>query len=146
MDAPWHWVVLAVVVIALFGYKKLPDAARSLGRSLRIFKTEIKGMSEDDKARAEARETADAVPRPSPRPSSRSGRHAGVADRPPAAASRRLTTPVPPLQQADRDQRRHRPTARRARARTDPGSHRSDLAQHRLTVPRSVASSPSIGW
>ena len=53
-DAPWHWVVLAIIVIALFGYKKLPDAARSLGRSLRIFKTEIKGMSEDDKARAKA--------------------------------------------------------------------------------------------
>jgi sec-independent protein translocase protein TatA len=51
-DAPWHWVVLALVVIALFGYKKLPDAARSLGRSLRIFRTEIKGMSEDDAARA----------------------------------------------------------------------------------------------
>ena len=50
-DAPWHWVVLAIVVIALFGYKKLPDAARSLGRSLRVFKTEIKGMSEDDKKR-----------------------------------------------------------------------------------------------
>jgi sec-independent protein translocase protein TatA len=50
-DAPWHWIVLAIVVIALFGYKKLPDAARSLGRSLRIFKTEIKGMSEDDKRR-----------------------------------------------------------------------------------------------
>jgi sec-independent protein translocase protein TatA len=59
-DAPWHWVVLAIVVIALIGYKKLPDAARSLGRSLRIFKTEIKGMSEDDKARANAREEADA--------------------------------------------------------------------------------------
>lgn len=51
LDVPWHWVVLAIVVIALFGYKKLPDAARSLGRSLRIFKTEIKGMSEDDRAR-----------------------------------------------------------------------------------------------
>lgn len=54
-DAPWHWVVLAILVIALFGYKKLPDAARSLGRSLRIFKTEIKGMKDDDDARAAAR-------------------------------------------------------------------------------------------
>src|SRR5690348_1018078 len=54
-DAPWHWVVLAILVIALFGYKKLPDAARAMGRSLRIFKTEIKGMSEDDKAREAAR-------------------------------------------------------------------------------------------
>ena len=53
-EAPWHWVVVALVVIALFGYKKLPDASRSLGRSLRIFKTEIKGMSEDDRTRESA--------------------------------------------------------------------------------------------
>jgi sec-independent protein translocase protein TatA len=67
-DAPWHWVILAAVVIALFGYRKLPDASRSLGRSLRIFKTEIKGMSEDDKARANTAETtaspATAAPAP----------------------------------------------------------------------------------
>jgi sec-independent protein translocase protein TatA len=50
-DAPWHWVVLAIIVIALFGYKRLPDASRSLGRSLRIFKTEMKGLSQDDAAR-----------------------------------------------------------------------------------------------
>src|SRR3954451_9607269 len=54
-DAPWHWVVLAIVVIALFGYKRLPDAARSLGRSMRIFKTEVKGMGEDDKKRSAAK-------------------------------------------------------------------------------------------
>ena len=54
-EAPWHWVILAIIVIALFGYKKLPDAARSLGRSLRIFKTEIKGMGEDDAARDAAK-------------------------------------------------------------------------------------------
>jgi sec-independent protein translocase protein TatA len=64
-DAPWHWVVLAILVLLLFGYKKLPDASRSLGRSLRIFKTEIKGMSSDDKARAEADE-AEAEPKALP--------------------------------------------------------------------------------
>src|SRR4051794_689461 len=57
-DAPWHWVVLAIVVIALFGYKRLPDAARSLGRSMRIFKTEVKGMGEDDKKRSAAKTVA----------------------------------------------------------------------------------------
>jgi sec-independent protein translocase protein TatA len=61
-DAPWHWVVLAIVVIALFGYKKLPDAARALGRSLRIFKAEIKGMGEDDAARAATAHPAQIVP------------------------------------------------------------------------------------
>lgn len=48
----WHIVVLLVVVVLLFGSKKLPDAARGLGRSLRIFKSEIKSMQDDDKPAA----------------------------------------------------------------------------------------------
>lgn len=51
---PWHLIVLAIVVVALFGYNKLPDVTRSVGRSLRIFKTEMKGLSEDDKVRDDA--------------------------------------------------------------------------------------------
>jgi sec-independent protein translocase protein TatA len=46
----WHFVILALVVVALFGYKKMPDAARSLGRSMRIFKSEIDEMKKDDKS------------------------------------------------------------------------------------------------
>ncbi|MET0317782.1 MAG: Sec-independent protein translocase subunit TatA, partial [Rhodococcus fascians] len=34
--SPWHWAIVALVVVILFGSKKLPDAARGLGRSLRI--------------------------------------------------------------------------------------------------------------
>ena len=52
--SPWHWAILAVVVIVLFGAKKLPDAARSLGRSMRIFKSEIKEMNNDDQPQAQA--------------------------------------------------------------------------------------------
>jgi len=46
---PWHMFVLLVVVAVLFGSKRLPDAARGLGRSLRIFKAEMNQMREDDK-------------------------------------------------------------------------------------------------
>ena len=42
--SPWHWAIIAVVVILLFGSKKLPDAARSLGKSLRIFKSEVREL------------------------------------------------------------------------------------------------------
>jgi sec-independent protein translocase protein TatA len=52
---PWHIIVLVVVLILLFGAKRLPDAARALGRSLRIIKAETKGLAEDDvNAKAEA--------------------------------------------------------------------------------------------
>lgn len=52
---PWHWVVVAVVFMALFGYKKLPDATRSVGRSLRIFKSEMKGLAGDDDSPQESK-------------------------------------------------------------------------------------------
>jgi sec-independent protein translocase protein TatA len=45
---PWHIAVLVVVLVLLFGAKRLPDAARSLGRSLRIIKAETKGLVDDD--------------------------------------------------------------------------------------------------
>ena len=46
---PWHVAILIGVLILLFGAKKLPDAARSLGRSMRILKAETKGLTEDGK-------------------------------------------------------------------------------------------------
>ena len=46
---PWHLlIVLVLVVVVLFGGKRLPDAARGLGRSMRIFKSEVKQMQDDD--------------------------------------------------------------------------------------------------
>lgn len=55
---PWHIAVLVVVLILLFGAKRLPDAARSLGRSLRIIKAETKSLHDDgdlaEKADAQA--------------------------------------------------------------------------------------------
>jgi sec-independent protein translocase protein TatA len=47
---PWHIIVILVVVLLLFGAKRLPDLARSLGRSMRIMKAETKGLMEEDVA------------------------------------------------------------------------------------------------
>jgi sec-independent protein translocase protein TatA len=46
----WELLIILAIVLLLFGSKKLPDAARGLGRSLRIFKSETKGLMDDDKA------------------------------------------------------------------------------------------------
>lgn len=43
-------IVILFVVLLLFGANKLPDLARSMGRSARIFKSEVKEMREEDKA------------------------------------------------------------------------------------------------
>jgi sec-independent protein translocase protein TatA len=42
-----EWLILALLVVLLFGAKRLPETARGVGRSLRIFKSEVKGLSED---------------------------------------------------------------------------------------------------
>lgn len=44
----WHWLIILAAFILLFGAKKLPDAARGVGRSLRILKSEVNAMHEDD--------------------------------------------------------------------------------------------------
>ncbi len=44
---PWHLVVLVLVLVVVFGSKKLPDMARSLGKSARILKSEAKAMKEE---------------------------------------------------------------------------------------------------
>jgi sec-independent protein translocase protein TatA len=48
-DSPWKILIIALVIIVLFGSKKLPHAARSLGQSMRILKKEVQGLHEDEK-------------------------------------------------------------------------------------------------
>ena len=47
-DSPWKILIVAVVIIVLFGSRKLPGAARSLGQSMRILKKEVQGLHEDE--------------------------------------------------------------------------------------------------
>jgi sec-independent protein translocase protein TatA len=47
-DSPWKILIIALVIIVLFGSKKLPHAARSLGQSMRILKKEVSGLHEDE--------------------------------------------------------------------------------------------------
>ena len=44
----WEWLIILLLVVLLFGAKKLPETARGLGRSLRIFKAETKSLRDDD--------------------------------------------------------------------------------------------------
>ncbi len=50
----WHWAIVLIVLVLLFGSKKLPEAARGLGQSLRVFKSEMKEMQNDGKPAEEA--------------------------------------------------------------------------------------------
>ncbi|MEU8268473.1 Sec-independent protein translocase subunit TatA [Sphaerisporangium sp. NPDC049002] len=46
--SPWHWLIVAAVFVMLFGARRLPDAARSVGQSLRIFKHEASKLRDDE--------------------------------------------------------------------------------------------------
>src|SRR5580693_6423301 len=57
-DSPWKILIVAVVILVLFGSAKLPGAARSLGKSMRILKSEVKDLHEDEP------ESERAIPQP----------------------------------------------------------------------------------
>ena len=65
-DSPWKILIVAVVLIVLFGSKKLPVAARSLGRSMRILKSEVSGLHDDDESEQTAAAAATVPPTAQP--------------------------------------------------------------------------------
>ena len=54
----WELVLVVLVIMVLFGAKRLPEASRSLGRSMRIFKAETKGLLDDDEPKTTTTTTA----------------------------------------------------------------------------------------
>ncbi len=58
----WHVVVLIVAFVLLFGWKNMPSAARSLGESMRIFKTEVDQMKDENEARKDRKAGEPPVP------------------------------------------------------------------------------------
>ncbi|GAA5117213.1 Sec-independent protein translocase subunit TatA [Pseudonocardia adelaidensis] len=63
----WELVILIGVLVLLFGAKRLPDMARSIGQSARVFKGEMKGMKDDGtKGEAPAEQPAAADPKALP--------------------------------------------------------------------------------
>lgn len=87
-------VLILLAILLLFGYKKLPEASRSLGRSLRIFKGEMKGMKDDDvRTKAEAETVRGEIREPL------------TVDPAPAPTAPRVVQPEPVVRPASDDQR-----------------------------------------
>ncbi len=79
--APWHIIILVIVLVLLFGARRLPGAAQSLGQSMHIFKKSVQGLNQDS--------TGAWVP-PSDQP---------TAANPPEAATAALAAPPDATQQ-----------------------------------------------
>jgi len=80
---PGHWVIVALVLVVLFGAKKLPEAARGLGRSARILKSEVSGLHEDESKKSEPTPQLEA--RSETRPSDAPHANSATADAKPSA-------------------------------------------------------------
>ncbi|MBO0854640.1 MAG: Sec-independent protein translocase subunit TatA [Nocardia sp.] len=78
--SPTHWVIIALVILVLFGAKRLPDAARGLGRSLRIFKTEMNEMHSEGSG-SQGQSAAPTQSAPGELPSGQSANPAAQADK-----------------------------------------------------------------
>ena len=59
---PGHLAIIAVLFIVMFGARRLPEAARSLGKSLRIFKSEVRELQNDNKPETSFTQPAPAQP------------------------------------------------------------------------------------
>jgi len=77
----WEWIIILLLALLLFGgFKKLPDAARGLGRSLRIFKAETKGLIDEDKPDAKPEDESSPPPPPPPPAQIQAGSSAAPVD------------------------------------------------------------------
>lgn len=81
----WEFVILIGILVLLFGAKRLPDMARSIGQSARVFKGEMKGMKDDGGKDAD-KDAAASDPTPADPP----------AVAPPAPLPPAASTPVEP--------------------------------------------------
>ena len=78
---PQELIIIAVVLVLLFGAKKLPELARGSGQALRIFKAETKALSEDDDKKTpeqrdiDARNEATSYEAPPQKPTAKPGEH-----------------------------------------------------------------------
>jgi sec-independent protein translocase protein TatA len=103
-------ILIILAILLLFGYKKLPDASRSLGRSLRIFKGEMKGMKADDDVRTKDAATATPVVR---------GEVAAAPTVTPAATATAAPVPQPEAARLEEEARAAEARAAELRARAE---------------------------
>ena len=55
LEQPSHWLLIILVLVVLFGAKRLPDSAKSIAKSLKIFKSELKDPGEEKKPESDSK-------------------------------------------------------------------------------------------
>jgi sec-independent protein translocase protein TatA len=50
LESPWHWLILLVIVLVIFGPKRLPELGKQLGSGIRDFRASVAGEDDEDKS------------------------------------------------------------------------------------------------
>ncbi|WP_308819136.1 Sec-independent protein translocase subunit TatA [Pseudonocardia alni] len=96
MPGGYEWLIIIAVLLLLFGAKKLPEMARSVGQSARVFKGEMKGLKDDDARSRQAEEPkpAQELPAAAPAPQQTAPAAQQAPQQPPAQATDRPAGPT----------------------------------------------------
>ncbi|GAA1860749.1 MULTISPECIES: Sec-independent protein translocase subunit TatA [Pseudonocardia] len=96
MPGGYEWLIIIAVLLLLFGAKKLPEMARSVGQSARVFKGEMKGLKDDDARSRQAEEPkpAQELPAAAPAPQQTAPAPQQTPQQPPAQATDRPAGPT----------------------------------------------------
>ncbi|MER5673331.1 Sec-independent protein translocase subunit TatA [Pseudonocardia alni] len=96
MPGGYEWLIIIAVLLLLFGAKKLPEMARSVGQSARVFKGEMKGLKDDDARTRQAEEPkpAQELPAAAPAPQQTAPAPQQTPQQPPAQATDRPAGPT----------------------------------------------------
>ncbi|MGW6130545.1 Sec-independent protein translocase subunit TatA [Cellulomonas sp. NPDC055163] len=94
---PTHILILVIVIILLFGAKRLPDLARSVGQSLKIFKSEVKDLT-DDKDKATPSAPVAGAPATYPAPATPPAPYTNGSIPDPVAATEPVRPAEPPVE------------------------------------------------
>ncbi|WP_224402485.1 Sec-independent protein translocase subunit TatA [Pseudonocardia sp. ICBG1034] len=96
MPGGYEWLIIIAVLLLLFGAKKLPEMARSVGQSARVFKGEMKGLKDDDARSRQTEEPkpAQELPAAAPAPQQTTPAPQQTPQQPPAQATDRPAGPT----------------------------------------------------
>ncbi|MDO5729139.1 MAG: twin-arginine translocase TatA/TatE family subunit [Actinomycetaceae bacterium] len=70
---PWHWIMVLLVIIIVFGASRLPSIAKNVGQSAKILKKEMHELTEDEEPRLKSENPVQAEPDTLPSPSQQPG-------------------------------------------------------------------------
>lgn len=98
-----HVLIILAILVIFFGARRLPDAARGIGRSMRVFRSEMRGMGEDDAPSSQAGSAARSSESTQAEPGGQGPAAVGQLTPPPPVAPQAAAQPAAQASDVPRD-------------------------------------------